>query len=58
MVKRILTLVFSLGLAFSMSTPMPAQETKPQADMEKAPKQDRLEGVERGDNARSLKTVM
>ena len=43
--KKILALVFSLGLAFVLSTPIAAQETKPQTDMEKAPKQDRLEGV-------------
>ena len=43
--KKFLTVMFSLGLAFSLSTPIVAQDAKPNADKEKAPKEDRLEGV-------------
>ena len=44
MVKRLLALVFSVALVFSISMPVSAQEAKPKADKDKAPKADRWEG--------------
>ena len=45
MVKKVLALLFSLALVFSISTSVSAQESKPKAAKEKAPKQDRWEGT-------------
>ena len=44
MVKKVLALLFSLALVFSISTSVSAQDSKPKAEKEKAPKQDRWEG--------------
>jgi hypothetical protein len=45
MLKKLLTLLFSSVLVFSLSTPILAQETKAKPAKEQVKKQDRCEGI-------------
>jgi hypothetical protein len=58
MLKKLLTLLFSLVVVFSLSTPLFAQATKAKPEKEQAKKQDRCEGyVTRFNKDKSTLTV-